>query len=261
MTRPVLAALLLLATVAPAPGQGEPEPLSPQQEAEAAHKDLTAELEEAVARWRTEAAQAVRAAQAAGKEIPMIAYRPPTRQFVERAEALAEQYAGTDAAVPFLGFVVQRASDESESVRKALRTLWADHSSGTAITGVLEHVGAAYYRHEAQKEVMNLLAAVVEDNEHGDAKAAALVARGKLLLEVAQDDAARAAAAADLRKVATVTQNAAILQQAKDALFEIEHLQIGCTAPDIAALDTEGVPMKLSDYRGKVVLLDFWGFW
>src|SRR5690606_9782833 len=150
---------------------------------------------------------------------------PPTRQFVERAEALAEQYAGTDAAVPFLGFVIERSSDESDCVRKALRTLWADHSSGTAITGVLEHVGDAYYRHEAQKEVMDLLAAIVEDNEHGDAKAAALVARGKLRLEVAQDDAARSVAAADLRKAATLTQDAAILQQAKNALFEIEHLQ------------------------------------
>ena len=27
------------------------------------------------------------------------------------------------------------------------------------------------------------------------------------------------------------------------------------------AKDTEGAEMKLSDYRGKVILLDFWGFW
>ena len=44
-------------------------------------------------------------------------------------------------------------------------------------------------------------------------------------------------------------------------LFEIEHLQVGCTAPDIAGVDVEGAAFKLSDYRGKVVLLDFWGFW
>jgi peroxiredoxin len=31
--------------------------------------------------------------------------------------------------------------------------------------------------------------------------------------------------------------------------------------PDIVAKDTDGVDFKLSDYRGKVVLLDFWGFW
>lgn len=32
-------------------------------------------------------------------------------------------------------------------------------------------------------------------------------------------------------------------------------------APQIAGLDVEGVAFRLSDYRGKVVLLDFWGNW
>jgi cytochrome oxidase Cu insertion factor (SCO1/SenC/PrrC family) len=33
------------------------------------------------------------------------------------------------------------------------------------------------------------------------------------------------------------------------------------TAPDFEAVDENGVKFKLSDYRGKVVVLDFWGFW
>jgi len=36
---------------------------------------------------------------------------------------------------------------------------------------------------------------------------------------------------------------------------------VGALAPEIAASDLDGVPFKLSDYRGKVVLLDFWGNW
>ncbi|MBT7257007.1 MAG: redoxin domain-containing protein [Planctomycetaceae bacterium] len=32
-------------------------------------------------------------------------------------------------------------------------------------------------------------------------------------------------------------------------------------APEIAAEDIDGVKFKLSDYRGKVVVLDFWGDW
>lgn len=46
-----------------------------------------------------------------------------------------------------------------------------------------------------------------------------------------------------------------------DLLFQIEHLSIGALAPEIEAADTSGVSFKLSDYRGKVVLLDFWGNW
>jgi hypothetical protein len=38
-------------------------------------------------------------------------------------------------------------------------------------------------------------------------------------------------------------------------------LDIGNLAPEIEGVDLDGVPFKLSDYRGKVVLLDFWGHW
>jgi hypothetical protein len=32
-------------------------------------------------------------------------------------------------------------------------------------------------------------------------------------------------------------------------------------APDILGLDVDGNDMKLSDFRGKVTVIDFWGFW
>lgn len=50
-------------------------------------------------------------------------------------------------------------------------------------------------------------------------------------------------------------------EQAKRTLFELRNLSIGKVAPDIIGEDIDGTPMKLSDYRGKVVVLDFWGDW
>jgi hypothetical protein len=44
-------------------------------------------------------------------------------------------------------------------------------------------------------------------------------------------------------------------------LFEIRHLGLGKAAPEITGQDADGKPFRLSDYRGKVVLLDFWGQW
>lgn len=41
----------------------------------------------------------------------------------------------------------------------------------------------------------------------------------------------------------------------------MQNLRIGKAAADIEGEDVEGVKFKLSDYRGKVVLLDFWGHW
>ncbi len=37
--------------------------------------------------------------------------------------------------------------------------------------------------------------------------------------------------------------------------------EIGNQAPEISGEDIDGTPFKLSDYRGKVVVLDFWGDW
>jgi hypothetical protein len=37
--------------------------------------------------------------------------------------------------------------------------------------------------------------------------------------------------------------------------------QVGETAPEIKGEDIDGIPFTLSDYRGKVVVLDFWGHW
>jgi cytochrome oxidase Cu insertion factor (SCO1/SenC/PrrC family) len=42
---------------------------------------------------------------------------------------------------------------------------------------------------------------------------------------------------------------------------ENPNLAIGKPAPEIADEDIDGKQFKLSDYRGKVVLLDFWGHW
>ncbi|HEV3443219.1 MAG TPA: hypothetical protein VG099_01185 [Gemmataceae bacterium] len=48
---------------------------------------------------------------------------------------------------------------------------------------------------------------------------------------------------------------------ARSELFDLRFLRIGKIAPNIDAEDLDGLKFKLSDYRGKVVVLDFWGDW
>ncbi len=48
---------------------------------------------------------------------------------------------------------------------------------------------------------------------------------------------------------------------ANKELFAIRPLSVGRTAPEIKGEDIDGKLLKLSDYRGKVVVLDFWGHW
>lgn len=49
--------------------------------------------------------------------------------------------------------------------------------------------------------------------------------------------------------------------RATEELFKLENLSIGKLAPDIEGVDLNGKKFKLSDYRGKVILLDFWADW
>jgi HEAT repeat protein len=49
--------------------------------------------------------------------------------------------------------------------------------------------------------------------------------------------------------------------QAADALFILQKLSVGKPAMEIEGEDIDGKKFKLSDYRGKVVFLDFWGHW
>jgi hypothetical protein len=48
---------------------------------------------------------------------------------------------------------------------------------------------------------------------------------------------------------------------AQRAVEEIRIRGIGKPAPEIEGEDLDGKSMRLSDYNGKVVLLDFWAFW
>lgn len=52
-----------------------------------------------------------------------------------------------------------------------------------------------------------------------------------------------------------------VKERAEGQLFALEHLALGKVAPEIEGEDTAGVKFKLSDYRGKVVVIDFWGDW
>ena len=48
---------------------------------------------------------------------------------------------------------------------------------------------------------------------------------------------------------------------ARDELFKINNLSKGRVAPDIIGKDSAGRPLRLSDFRGKVVMLVFWSSW
>jgi thiol-disulfide isomerase/thioredoxin len=55
--------------------------------------------------------------------------------------------------------------------------------------------------------------------------------------------------------------SATLAGEAESELFELRRLRIGSVAPDIEGLDLAGKTFKLSEQRGKVILLVFWASW
>ncbi len=63
---------------------------------------------------------------------------------------------------------------------------------------------------------------------------------------------------------AALARDATAPELARDARrshFALDRLREGMLAPSVATEDVDGVPFRLEDYRGRVVLLLFWGFW
>lgn len=61
-----------------------------------------------------------------------------------------------------------------------------------------------------------------------------------------------------IESVEVKIDNTTVADLARDELYIITHLSKGRQAPDLQGADSGGRLMKLSDYRGKVVLVLFW---
>lgn len=124
--------------------------------------------------------------------------------------------------------------------------------------------------------VQSLLRMLIEHDTRRDVQGVACLALGQSLKSMAERlPEAKAKDAEKLRRESEEMFNRAankyadvklpfrgtIGETAKSNLYELRHLSIGMTGPDIVGEDADSKSFKLSDYRGKVVLLDFWGHW
>jgi hypothetical protein len=82
-------------------------------------------------------------------------------------------------------------------------------------------------------------------------------------IEAKQAEAIQAfeALAAEYGDVQVTGLRGKVADAARAVIEEIKKSPVGKVTPEIEGEDIDGVNFKLSDYRGKVVLLDFWGHW
>ena len=220
-----------------------------QTEVRAAQKQYYEDYKAAVAKAQEEAA-------ASGRSAAMQAYDmgAAIKPFATKFADAAKRYAGTDDAVPFLVWVAFNARGEPAS-EGAIETLLSTHLRSPKIGRFAASLGYLKDTIGAAR-VRSALDAIIAQNPDGDAQAQALIARGELSSATDKD-----AARADFESAAAKAKDTRIAGRAKGILTEMDSLQIGMVAPEIDGKDFDGVAFKLSDYRGKVVVLDFWGDW
>ncbi|WP_343690817.1 TlpA disulfide reductase family protein [Chitinophaga sp.] len=68
-------------------------------------------------------------------------------------------------------------------------------------------------------------------------------------------------ALAKFKKFSASLRESALGKKCADIITTGQHTNIGVIAQDFSQNDTTGKPVKLSDFRGKYVLVDFWASW
>ncbi len=170
---------------------------------------------------------------------------------------LAQKNAKEPFAVDALIWVVQNAPGEAAT--EALTILAKEHIQDKRMGTV-----AAKLADSGSPQAEKLLRAILEKNPDHKAQAQACFALANFLKQKSEEAPSADTKEAEKYFDLLVTKYAdigSLVEAAKGALFEIRNLALGKTAPEIDGADTDGKKFKLTDYRGKVVLIDFWGNW
>lgn len=197
-----------------------------------------------------------------------LGYPEAYRAFLPRFEGFVKQHRGTEPEVRATLWLIQqtwwlREGNSMDKVNEAAMPLAEDllkrHPDSPQLDLLVE------YKYNFSKEQRDLLFnRLLEISHEPRVKAAAHFGLAQALPPRDADGAPNPHFVALTTEFANVkwreTTYGAIADACLNPISPAD-LAPGKPAPEIEGIDHNGKPMKLSDYRGKVVLLDFWGDW
>jgi hypothetical protein len=197
---------------------------------------------------------------------------PEPQKYAKRMMALAEKNPKDAAAGDALAWVVKMRADPE--AKKALELLLRDHLDSKQLGDVCQSL-----RYSSSPDTEKNLRSILAKSPHHEVQGQACLAVAQYLkgqgqraksptdatkkqTKEAEDLLERVAKDfADIALYSTRSDSPKLGTVAKGELFEMRDLVIGKVVPEITGEDIDGHAFKLSEYRGKVVLLDFWGNW
>jgi peroxiredoxin len=192
--------------------------------------------------------------------------KPSLQEYSKKALALAREKPGDDVALDALIWVVDHYdADETPAELAASLELIEKHQLASA--GIREGILSLAFCDSAKAG--RLLELLIEKGNNRNIRGLACfcLANGRHDRYDGRNPADLAAIARLFEKVrsdfADVIDDAErpLGKLAESHLYEINHLEPGHVAPEIEGTDPSGRRLKLTDFRGKVVLLVFWGSW
>jgi hypothetical protein len=274
MRRQVIGVVALLALLPAAGARGSPDdqnkPDKPGTPAEQ-YQALVKEFNQA----REEYFNAARQAKTAEERRTAQEKLPRPQKYADRFMKVAEEHPQDPVAVDALLWVSLNARGTTPA-KKAQDRLFAEHADNPKLGKLLEML--SYFPTEDTRKALRDLAAKSSNKEvqgqavyylgksyrnqmargQTDDNSDKLKAEAQQTFERVLKDFGPVQVAGSTLGAMAKTQLEAlrILETRNEA-----NLQVGKVAPEIESEDIQGTPFKLSDYRGKVVVLDFWGHW
>jgi hypothetical protein len=178
----------------------------------------------------------------------------------------AEQFLGKELIEELAKADVTKLEADGEQLLKQFAEKYAPAMKAERLAQLTQNLSFS-----PSKGGETLMRTLLSKDERKDVQGVACLALAQMLKKRA-DDSKDADAAAKLHKESeTLLEQAAdkyadvklafggtVGTKAKSELFEIKFLSVGKVAPEVEGEDQDGKKFKLSDYRGKVILLDFW---
>jgi hypothetical protein len=196
----------------------------------------------------------------------------------EAALALVRGDPSSALAGEVLVWVATRADGDTRKV--AVELLAKHHAANPKIGEVVIRLGQAErYDEGGENKALTALLASAEKSTDATVGGRAAIVKAWRALKLSQkadveknpkaDELAAAAEKAleaaakgfDKVKVYDFEKSPTVGETAAGELFELRNLRVGKPAPEIEGEDLDGKKFRLSDYKGKVVMLDFWGDW
>jgi WD40 repeat protein/S1-C subfamily serine protease len=187
------------------------------------------------------------------------------KRFLQIAENERRKTGGFQAL--YLACVADNPAAAGSIFKQAVDRILADHTRERWLHHAFQ--GLSGQDHES---VVVLLRDALEHNPHRSVQAAACFYLGSILKQKPKFDRIEVLkllkrCTAEYKDVQleyeyeNQTLDYSIAGLAEPLIFELEHLSVGTKASEITGTDIDGKTFKLSDYRGKVVVLDFFADW